>query len=60
MTPLFLIRENQKFTGIEDLKTQIEKDKKVMLTWLREIKMENPITYIAIAAMAQNRVIGNE
>ncbi len=60
VTPLFLIRENQKFTGIEDLKRQIENDKRVMLTWLREIKMENPINYIAIAAMAQNRVIGNE
>lgn len=36
ITPLFQIRENQKFTGIEALKAQIEKDKQTMEDWLRK------------------------
>ena len=36
VTPLFRIRENQKFSGIEALKAQIEQDKKVMENWIRE------------------------
>jgi riboflavin kinase/FMN adenylyltransferase len=35
ITPLFQIRENQKFSGIEALKSQIEKDKLVMEDWMR-------------------------
>lgn len=57
VTPLFLIRENQKFSGLEALKEQIEEDKRVMEEWL---KAQNTTKFIAIAAMAQNRVIGNE
>ncbi|GAB0174731.1 MAG: hypothetical protein HHAS10_06100 [Candidatus Altimarinota bacterium] len=34
VTPLFLIRENQKFSGIEALKSQIEKDREVMQNWI--------------------------
>ncbi len=36
VTPLFLIRENQKFSGLEALKTQIEEDKKVMEEWIEK------------------------
>jgi riboflavin kinase/FMN adenylyltransferase len=36
ITPLFQIRENQKFSGIDALKAQIEKDKKVMEKWIKE------------------------
>jgi FAD synthase len=34
VTPLFKIRENEKFSGIEALKSQIEKDKTVMESWI--------------------------
>lgn len=34
VTPLFKIRENEKFSGIEALKSQIEKDKTVMENWI--------------------------
>lgn len=36
ITPLFLIRENQKFSGIEALKMQIQKDKEVMEQWIKK------------------------
>ena len=36
ITPLFQIRENQKFSGIEALKAQIEKDKQTMEDWLEK------------------------
>lgn len=35
VTPLFQIRENQKFRGIDDLKKQIEADKRVMEEWIK-------------------------
>lgn len=38
ITPLFQIRENQKFQGIDALKAQIEKDKQVMEAWLLDSK----------------------
>jgi riboflavin kinase/FMN adenylyltransferase len=38
VTPLFLIRGNQKFSGLDALKLQIEKDRKVMLDWLSSQK----------------------
>ncbi len=34
VTPLFKIRDNQKFSGIEALKTQIQKDQEVMKKWI--------------------------
>ena len=34
VTPLFQIRENQKFSGLEELKSQIEKDREVMKKWI--------------------------
>ena len=36
ITPLFQIRENRKFSGLEELKNQIEKDKTVMEQWIEE------------------------
>ena len=39
VTPLFLIRENQKFSGLEALKEQIEEDKRVMEEWIEENKL---------------------
>ncbi len=36
ITPLFLIRENQKFSGLEELKKQIEKDKAAMIEWMNK------------------------
>ena len=36
ITPLFQIRENRKFSGLEELKSQIEKDKTVMEEWIEE------------------------
>lgn len=35
--PLFKIRENRKFSGLEELKTQIQKDREVMDEWIKEI-----------------------
>lgn len=38
ITPLFQIRENYKFGGLEELKNQIEKDKNVMEEWIQANK----------------------
>ena len=34
VTPLFLIRENRKFSWLEELKSQIQNDREVMENWL--------------------------
>lgn len=34
ITPLYKIRNNQKFSWLEELKAQIERDKLVMLNWI--------------------------
>lgn len=56
VTPLFKIRENQKFFGLEELKIQIETDREVMKKYIREHEKKK-VQYIAIAAMARNRII---
>lgn len=32
--PLFLIRENQRFTSLDGLKIQIQKDRELMMEWI--------------------------
>lgn len=36
VTPLFFIRENQRFDGLEALKAQIEADREVMRDWIEK------------------------
>ena len=36
VTPLFKIRENKKFSWLEELKSQIQKDREVMKEWIEE------------------------
>lgn len=36
ITPLFFIRENRKFSGLSELKDQIEKDREVMREWMQK------------------------
>lgn len=36
--PLFYMRENQKFSSLDALKLQIQKDREVMEEWIREIE----------------------
>ena len=36
VTPIFKIRDNQKFSWLESLKSQIEKDRGVMKKWIEE------------------------
>jgi FAD synthase len=35
--PLFKIRENRKFSGLSELKEQIQKDREVMEEWIEEM-----------------------
>ncbi len=60
VSPLFKIRDNQKFSWLEALKSQIQQDQEVMQSYILWERKQRCPRYIVIAAISENRAIGKE